>query len=227
MKIQDVMKTPVITVVLDTPLKEVAELLAEHGISGLPVVDAAGTVVGVVSEADILYKERTETHARRGLFGLLLDASRIEADAKLQARTAGEAMTAPALTIEPTRSVTEAAALMLDESVNRLPVVDEDGQLIGIVTRADLVRAFVRSDDEIEREIREEVILRALWIPPERVTVTVEKGEVTLAGEMDSEVEAELIPKFVQRVPGVVSVLSKLTWQPLEDGHRRERSEAF
>jgi CBS domain-containing protein len=193
-------------------LKEVAELLATHSISGVPVVGAGGRVVGVVSEADILYKERPETRDRKGLFGLLLEASRIEADAKFHARTAGEAMTSPPITIEPNRSLTEAASLMLDQGINRLPVVDEDGDLVGIVTRADLVKAFVRSDDDIAEEIREDVILRTLWIAPEQITVRVESGEVTLAGQVESEAEAELLPKFVQRVPGVVSVLSKLTW---------------
>ena len=77
-------------------------------------------------------------------------------------------MSAPALTIGPNRPVTEAANTMIEEGVNRLPVVDDDGVLIGIVTRADLVRAFVRSDEEVAREIREEVIRRTLWLEPDR-----------------------------------------------------------
>jgi predicted transcriptional regulator len=131
---------------------------------------------------------------------------------KLAARTVGEAMTAPAVTIGAKRSLAEAATTMINEAVNRLPVVEEERRLIGIVTRADLVRAFVRSDEEIAKEIREDVLRRALWIEPDSVRVVVEDGEVRLSGEVETKADAELIPSFVQRVPGVVSVLSKLRW---------------
>jgi CBS domain-containing protein len=210
MRVEDVMTKDVKTVGPGASLKDVAATLAELGISGLPVVEN-GNVVGVISEADILAKERGTEKRRGGLLGLLLDAD-FDASTKLEARTAAEAMTAPAITIGPSRSVTEAAATMIDERVNRLPVVDDDGKLVGIVSRADLVRAFTRSDDEIEREIREEVILRTLWIAPENISVRVESGEVTLAGHVETKVEAELVLHFVQRVPGVVSVVSDLSW---------------
>ncbi|MER3488130.1 MAG: hypothetical protein C4307_05140 [Chloroflexota bacterium] len=129
-------------------------------------------------------------------------------------------MTSPAITIEPKRTVTEAAATMVEKKVNRLPVVDDEGNLVGIVTRADLVRAFVRSDEEIAREIREDVVFRTLWIPPEQVEVEVEKGVVTLRGHVENRSDAELLAKFVQRVPGVIAVESSLTWED-EDGRRK------
>jgi len=221
MKVEDVMTRDVKTVTPETSLREVARILAEHRVSGIPVVED-GRVVGVVSEADILVKERGEKPGRGGLLGLLLnDGAQLEA--KLQARTAGEAMTSPAVTIGPRRRVAEAAAKMIEEQVNRLPVVDDDGNLVGIVTRADLVRAFVRSDEEIAREIREDVIFRTLWIPPEQVEVEVEKGAVTLRGHVENRSDAELLPSFVQRVPGVVSVDTQLTWED-EDGRRRKES---
>ncbi len=218
MKVEDVMTRQVTTVTPDTSLREVARILAESKVSGVPVVED-GKVVGVVSEADILVKERGERPGRGGLLGLLLDERR-ELEAKLRARTAGEAMTSPAVTIGPRRPVTEAAAKMIEEQVNRLPVVDDDGVLVGIVTRADLVRAFVRSDEEIAREIREDVIFRTLWIPPEQVEVHVERGVVTLRGHLDNKSDAELLPSFVQRVPGVIEVDAQLTWED-EDGRRR------
>ena len=112
--------------------------------------------------------------------------------------------------------------MMIDEGVKRLPVIDEAGKLIGIVTRADLVRAFVRSDAEIEQEIREDVIRRTLWIEPDMIEIEVHSGEVRLAGQVETKADAELIPTFVQRVPGVVSVLSKLRWQS-ENGDRASR----
>jgi CBS domain-containing protein len=210
MKVADVMTREVWTVTRETPLRKVARILTEVGASGLPVVEG-DRVVGVVSEADILVKERGQTPQRGGLLGLLLENGADRA-AKLWARTAGEAMTAPAITIAPERSVTEAAGRMLDERVNRLPVVDDDGTLVGIVTRADLVRAFVRSDEEIAREITDDLILRTLWIPAERIGVTVDEGEVTIQGHVDSQAEATLVGKFVQGVPGVVAVTSDLTW---------------
>jgi CBS domain-containing protein len=128
-------------------------------------------------------------------------------------------MTAPALTIAPERPVAEAAGVMVDEGVNRLPVVDSDGKLLGIVTRADLVRAFVRTDDELAEEIRDGVLLRALWIPPGDVDVAVDEGVVTLRGEVENRPTAELLPDFVRRVPGVVAVRSDVTSTD-EDGRR-------
>src|SRR5919204_4359264 len=177
MKIMDVMTRDVKRVTPSTPLKEAAELLVRFGISGLPVV-RDGDVVGVLSEADVIAKERGEPHRRGGLLGLIVDPPE---GLRLDVRTAGQAMSQPALTISPDRPVSEAATLMIDKNVNRLPVVDADGTLVGIVTRADLVRAFVRSDADISREIRDDVIVRTLWIAPEGIVVEVENGEVRLA----------------------------------------------
>src|SRR5581483_5866857 len=176
MRIREIMTSEVFTVRPDTPLKEVAAALAERRISGVPVVDEEGEVLGVVSEADILFKERGPS-TRTGTLAWLLDPYGFEGRLKLEARTAAEAMTAPAKTIASWRSVSAAAAQMLEQRINRLPVVDERGALVGIVTRADLVRAFVRPDAEIEREIREDVLRQALWLDaPERVEVAVEGG---------------------------------------------------
>jgi CBS domain-containing protein len=222
MRVRDLMTTNVLTVRSSTQLKDAAALLAEHRISGLPVVDDEGHVLGVLSEGDILYKE-TGAKDKPGLFDRLLSAPPIGLDLKLAARTVGEAMSAPALTIGPRRPVTEAATAMIDEGVNRLPVVDDEERLIGIITRADLVRAFVRSDAEIRHEIIEDVMRRTLWLEPDAINVEVTGGEVRLSGEVETRTDAELIPTFVQRVPGVVSVLSKLRWRE-ENGHRPGRA---
>jgi CBS domain-containing protein len=222
MRVRDLMTTNVLTVRSSTQLKDAAALLAEHRISGLPVVDDEGHVLGVLSEGDILYKE-TGAKDKPGLFDRLLSAPPIGLDLKLAARTVGEAMSAPALTIGPRRPVTEAATAMIDEGVNRLPVVDDEERLIGIITRADLVRAFVRSDAEIRHEIIEDVMRRTLWLEPDAINVEVTGGEVRLSGEVETRTDAELIPTFVQRVPGVVSVLSKLRWRD-ENGHRPGRA---
>jgi CBS domain-containing protein len=116
------------------------------------------------------------------------------------------------VTIRPLRPISDAAALMLDRAVNRLPVVDEHGKLVGIVTRADLVRAFARSDEEIERDICEDAILRTLWTKPDRFHVDVDAGEVTIDGTTADAESAEMLTRLVERVPGVVSVRSRITW---------------
>jgi CBS domain-containing protein len=219
MRVKDLMTTDVLTVRVTTQLKDAARLLAEHRISGLPVVDDDGRVLGVLSEGDILYKE-TGMKDRPGFFERLLSVPATGFELKLAARTVGEAMSAPAVTIGPTRPVTVAATTMIDEGVNRLPVVDDQGRLVGIVTRADLVRAFVRSDAEIEHEIREDVIRQKLWLEPDAFQVEVVGGEVRLSGEVETRTDAEMIPTLVQRVPGVVAVLSKLRWRE-ENGHRK------
>jgi len=204
-KVADVMTTDVVTVRPETSLKDVARILSARGISGLPVVDDTGRVLGVISEADILAKERRpveETVHRR-----LRRERRDRRDDKRDARTAGEAMTAPAITIPAHRWIDAAAALMLDCGVNRLPVVDRDGLLVGIVTRADLVRAFVTGDDRIANEIREEVLRRELWLDPADFDVSVHEGDVELAGRVDSDAQRELLAQRVRLVPGVVSVV--------------------
>lgn len=212
MKIRELMTRDVLTVSPETSLKEAAAILGRNGISGLVVVDAAGAVVGVLSEADILLKEGGERTTHTGILGWLFETGASDLEHKLAARTAGEAMTAPALTIGPDRPVHEAAARMIEDGVNRLPVVD-DGKLVGIVTRADLVRAFTRTDEDVAREIRDEIVRRTLWLDPDVVGVTVEDGNVTLAGEVETATDAELLPVFAERVPGVVSVRSELTYR--------------
>ena len=224
MRVKDLMTTDVLTVQTSTLLKDAAALLAQHRISGLPVVDGERRVLGVLSEGDILYKE-SDTSGRPNLLERLLAPGTRPIELKLAARTVGQAMSAPALTIGPRRPVTEAATMMIEEGVNRLPVVDHNERLMGIVTRADLVRAFVRPDEAIEREIREDVIHRILWLEPEQLAITVSGGEVELTGQVETKTDAELIPSFVRRVPGVIGVTSKLRWRE-ENGHRRSRAAA-
>lgn len=207
MKIRSVMSTAVVTVTPETTLKDAAAKLVRFGISGMPVVDDDNQVLGVLSEADVLAKEAGAA-PREGMLAWLLDEGGISR-ARLEARTVGEAMTAPALTIGPERTVREAAARMLSEGVNRLPVV-ENGSLVGIVSRADLVRAFARSDDEIRREIDADVVRQTLWLDPAGLKVDVDDGVVTLSGELESEADVELLREFVRRVPGVVAVRSRL-----------------
>jgi len=215
------MTRDVVSVTPETPLKDVAAVLVARGISGLPVCDADGAVVGVLSEADLLVKQGGSPERSGGLFAWLVETASAPDLAKLRARTAGEAMTAPAITVPAGSSVSEAARTMVSLGVNRLPVV-EDGRLVGIVSRADLVRLFTRSDEEIARDIRQDVVKR-LWIAPERIEVEVEQGEVVLRGEADTEVEAELILKRIPLVAGVVGVRSELSWAVDRSGNSSRR----
>jgi CBS domain-containing protein len=211
MRVQDVMTRDVATVAPGASLKDVARALVARGISGLPVVGEDGEVVGVVSEADVLAKERPAPE-EGGALARLMHRADPGAEAKGAARTAGEAMTSPAITIEAFWTIPTAAQIMLEHGVNRLPVVRQ-GRLVGIVTRADLVRAFARTDEEIAREINEQVALHeALWLENGALDVQVHAGDTTIAGSVRTRTEAEILPKLVARVPGVVSVRSELTW---------------
>lgn len=212
MKVHEVMTTAVVTVGPGATLKEAALLLAENGISGLPVLDAEGTVVGVVSEADVLAKETAAESERRGIAHWLLDPRDPWLETRFAARTVGEAMSSPARTIEPERPVVEAATVMLEDGINRLPVVDADGRLVGLVSRGDLVRAFARSDVAIRHEIEEDLLQGALRVDhPYDIRIEVTGGEVRLSGRVDSPADIELVPLHVRRVPGVVGVTSSLT----------------
>ena len=205
MKIRSVMSTHVVTISPETTLKDAAARLVRYGVSGLPVVDDAGRLVGVLSEADILAKEAGSSPRDGMLAWLIGDSPR----PRLDARTVADAMTSPALTIGPERTAREAAARMLADGVNRLPVIEGD-TLVGIVSRADLVRAFARSDTEIRREIETEVVKQILWLDPVHLDVDVTDGVVTLSGTLDGDSDIELLREFVRRVPGVVTVQSNL-----------------
>jgi CBS domain-containing protein len=207
MKVGDLMKTSVMTVNPETPLKNVARILSEFGISGLPVVDDDGEVVGFVSETDILFKEL----GAKGKGERLLEAlspSRRRGRSKAEAETAGQAMTSPAITISSDASIADAARVMLARAVNRLPVT-ENGRLVGIVARADLVRAFTRSDAEIAKDVNA-ILIDRFWLQPTAVIADVSEGHVTVAGEVDSSETAAVLKETLRQLPGVASVNAAL-----------------
>jgi CBS domain-containing protein len=212
MNVRDVMTTEVWSVTPDTPLKEVAAMLVTASVSGVPVCDSDRHVLGVVSERDIIVKEQLRPEAPGRLTRLLLPDD--EDKVKAEAHTAGEAMTSPALTTKRRAASATCRCGPIELEIKRLPVVDEDGRLVGIVTRTDLVRLFARRDDVVAAEIRDEVLRGALWLQPEDVHVHVQAGEVRLDGEVESESDAEVLPRLVARVPGVVAVDSRLRVRP-------------
>ncbi|HEY4346790.1 MAG TPA: CBS domain-containing protein [Gaiellaceae bacterium] len=209
MKVQDLMTKNVRTVEAGCSLKDVAALLAEHRIGGVPVLDSAGEAIGVVSKADIVIKERAEPPPR-GWHRLFDRAQADEIAAKVSARTAGDAMSSPAVTITPDMPVSIAAERMIEHGINRLPVIKR-GELVGIITRHDLVCGFSRADAEIEEEIRADALEGLTW--PEAIEVRVSDGEVILRGQADSMFDAESLPVIVRHILGVVSVDAELdTW---------------
>jgi CBS domain-containing protein len=218
--VRDAMTPNVVTVHPEAPLKEVARVLIDAGVSGLPVVDANGTVVGVVSEADFLVKGQGAGAIRHRRLARLLGESEttLHQLAKVEAHTAGEAMTTPAVTIGPERSLPDAASLMTERRVNRLPVVDATG-LVGIITRADLVRAYLRTDVELEQTIREDVLLRILWLNPASFEVHVRNGEASISGHVERWSTVRVVEETIAMVPGIISVTTNLTWS-LDDRER-------
>ncbi|HEY2372133.1 MAG TPA: CBS domain-containing protein [Gaiellaceae bacterium] len=225
MNIEALMTKDVVTVSPELPLKQVAALLSKMRISGVPVCDPDGVVLGVISEADIIRKEQglaPDVHGVMRWFARVFDR---ELD-KVEAYTVREAMTSPALTVRPFEPVSKAARLMVEHRINRLPVAVE-GRLVGIVTRADLVQAFHRNDGEIADQIRDEVFVRALWLGPEALDLKVDDGVVTVAGTVDTESDARVTEHLVRSVPGVIGVTTELKVRQRDDVSRRSIVEFF
>ena len=212
LSVEDVMTSDVVTVSLDTPFKQVGELMAEHRISAVPVVDADGAVVGVVSEADLMLK----SEAPEGEPGGWGRESR-ERRAKTQAQTAERLMSAPAITVEPGSPLAAAARLMRKQGVKRLPVVD-GGRLVGILSRADVLKSYLRSDDAIRTDVVEGVIRGSMWMDPATIEVTVEDGLVTMRGEVERRSEVDILGTLALGVEGVVAVEANLTYR-FDDRH--------
>jgi CBS-domain-containing membrane protein len=208
--VRDMMTGTVVTVVESAPYKEIVEKLSEHAVGAVPVVTEGRRVVGMVSEADLLHKMEfagLEPHLH-----LLERKRRRAARAKAGADTAADLMTTPAVVIGASESLTTAAKLMDAAGVKRLPVVDEYGHLVGILSRRDLLRVYLRPDEAIRDEVTDEVLLRSLWIEPDAVTVDVERGVVTLAGTVDRRSTVPLVVHMVGTVAGVVEVVNHLSY---------------
>jgi CBS domain-containing protein len=205
------MTSEVVTIGEQAGFKEIAAVMAEHRVSALPVLDPEGRVTGIVSEADLLLKEELpEGPTWERLFQ---DRRRRIERAKAAGATAAELMTAPAVTVGPDATVTEAARLLHRHGIKRLAVVDPAGPLLGIVSRADLLKVFLRSDREIAQEVRQEVLRRAMWVDPDLVTIQVRDGMVTLTGQLERRSLIPIVVSLVRGLDGVVDVVDQLTFE--------------
>jgi CBS domain-containing protein len=206
--VRDIMSTHVMAVRKNASFKEIAAMLREQRVSAFPVLDDDDKVIGVVSEADLMAKEVLRDAAPGMPGGILGD--REQAKAKAEGVTAAELMTAPPVTIDPDASVPHAARLMYDRRVKRLPVIAEDGRLIGILTRSDVLRVFSRSDEEIRRELMEDVIAGTALTASARLTVTVKDGVVTITGAPETAAAGRDIIDAARHVEGVIAVRDQL-----------------
>lgn len=209
-QVGDVMTREVETVVAETPYREVVDVLLRRGVSAVPVIDDFRRVLGVVSEADLLHRvERAGEPALRRVFE---SRRRRGARGKSAAVLAGDLMTAPAITTNPQAALSAAARLMDREQVKRLPVLDDLGRLVGIVSRADLLRVHLRSDAEIREDVVQEVLRRVLAVRDGLVTVEVRHGDVTLAGRLDRRSAVDLAGRLAGQVSGVVRVINAIAY---------------
>ncbi len=207
-KVKDLMTSDVVYVKEDTPYKELVGLLAERRVSALPVVDSKRQVLGIVSEADLLLKQQ---HPADSFQRFLLGRKRRRLErAKAQGATAAELMTRPAVTVGPQATAAEAARLLHKHLVKQLPVTDPVGRLVGIVSRPNLLRVFLRPDQEIRREIVEDVIRRELLMGTERFDVAVHDGVVVLQGSCERRSLIPVLVRAVRAVEGVVRVEDRL-----------------
>jgi CBS-domain-containing membrane protein len=217
MRAREVMSTPVVTVPPEAALKDVAKLMATHNVSGVPVLDQVGRLVGIVSESDVLTKLEYGEQGR-GLLGLLDQlAHGAGADRKLHAHTAADLMTTRVISAGPETSFRELLHLMTIHDVNRLPIV-EGGRVIGIVTRADILRIMTRPDAAITKDARWR-LLHDLWIDTEALTITTRGGIVTISGEVGTRSEAELVKHWVAVMEGVVDVDARALQYRIDDRH--------
>ncbi len=195
MNVVDLMTIDVIAVSAGTGLREAARLMFRNRVSGLPITDDNGTLIGIISEADFL---RLEVERQEGT--------------RDQGDTVGDVMSRGVVTVRPNVEIYEAAKIMAVQEVKRLPVVDDDDRLLGVISRADIVSIFTRPDDVVEDEIREDLIRRVMFIDPDDIQVSVGNGVVTLSGQVATRSEASMLEELTNRLDGVLGVQSELTW---------------
>jgi CBS domain-containing protein len=194
-----------------TPFKLLVRLMEENRISAIPIVDQQGVPIGIVSESDLLLKERR--HELESSEGLLHIQRRRHQRAKAEGTLASEVMTSPAITVESDTNLSQAARLMQERNVRRLVVVDERGRIAGIVSRSDLLQVFLRTDEDLHDEIAGTLIPAVLMSSPEFVGVEVRWNIVTLSGDVDRKSDVEILTRLTRELDGVVGVVDQLSYR--------------
>jgi CBS domain-containing protein len=225
MKASEVMARDVVTVRPETMVKEIAALMAKHRISGIPVVDEAGALVGILSETDLLHRAETGTERRRKWWlGAFIDSDQLAREyAASHARKASDIMTRKVITVDAGMELGEVADLLQKRKLKRVPVVD-GGRLVGIITRGDLVRALVArqsqsqqgapgGDDAIHRAVLERM-RREGWLDSSLVTIRVTSGVAEISGMAASADQRRALRLLVEDTPGVRSVEDNLRLRP-------------
>ncbi len=215
--VSDLMTHSVVTVRRDASFKEIVELLAEHDITAVPVTDDDDRPLGVVSEADLMSSEarQPDLSGRVDVLGRHAERSGRKAEEPGTASRvdAGTLMTSPAVVAHPEWSVVEAARAMDDRKVKRLPVVDEAEKLVGLISRADLLRVFLRRDRAIREEIAADILRETLHMAPDDVTPHVVDGRVALSGTVERRSMIPLLVRLCRSVDGVVDVSQRLSFR--------------
>ena len=207
MRVVDVMTTEVVVAQPEWSLKQAARAMIEAGVSGLPVAGTDGSVIGIITEADFIETEAERTVGRQRLFDAVFGEKRTRVPSTVEA-----AMTKYPIVVDRNTTIAEAARLMADRNVKRLPVVDPDGRLEGIVSRADILVAFARDDEAIADDVERGVIRRILMLESRDVSVHVSEGVVELSGQVPNRSDARLLEELVGRIEGVVRCESDLVW---------------
>jgi CBS domain-containing protein len=225
-RVAGIMTRNVLTATEDAPFKHLVKLMHECGVSGIPIVDKKGLLVGIVTEADLLRAAGHGRPPRSGFLEWFLHPAPLEElEQRIEDLRAGDVMTRDVVSVHPETPVAEAAKMLLQAGVKRLPVTDPRGRVVGIASRGDLLRPFLRRDEDIRTEIAHEVVLRAMWLDPATVDVKVRGGVVTLAGTVERRSEKEILVELTRRVAGVVGVEDRLAYR--EDDRDLDRRVAL
>lgn len=207
--VSDVMTTHVHVANPQAPFKVLVRLIEENKVSAIPIVDQQGIPIGIVSEADLLLKERRHELETEGDY-LHLRRRRHER-AKAEGTVALEIMTSPAITVPAGTPLREAAQMMQKKNIRRLVVVDQRGRISGIVSRSNLLQVFLRTDEELRDEVKASLMSLAP-AEPEKIAVAVRSNIVTLSGEVDRKSDVEILARFTRELDGVVDVVNHLTY---------------
>ena len=205
-EVKDVITTQVVAVRSGATFKEMAAALRQYRVSAFPVVDEHEKVIGIVSEADLLAKEALSDP---GPVAELVHRKDLR---KAEGLTAGDLMTSPPVTAAPDDPVEQAARMMHFMRVKRLPVVNPGGQLIGIISRADVLAVFDRTDEDVRKDIVDGILLHEYLVDPRQFRVTVEAGVVTMEGTPETAAFGRTLIRKARHVPGVVAVRDRLSY---------------